>query len=362
MELTGSYQVPAPRDRVWAALNDPEILQLCIPGCQSVEKLSDSEFAITTALKVGPVKARFRGSLFLTDVKPAESCMIVGEGNGGVAGFAKGGAAVSLTEQDGVTELAYAVRAQIGGKLAQVGNRLLDATARKMAREFFDEFVEVVCDGAGDLESLNSEEPIEPIELAPEPETEPTYTEEPPPAWSPAASVVAPKPEPPKPEPMPEPVEVMLAPVPTFEAPPPPLPSWTPSSWPPPSGPPMMAAPPPPPPPPSPPSSPPSQTQNRPAAPRWEERGPPPQAPRPLRPLRPGVGNMPRPAPQPRPLVPVGGPQGQRGGQRGGQQSGHTSGRGPVSVDQTPKESGSVFVIGVTLGAVAAACLHIFVF
>ena len=138
MDLTGEYRIPAPREAVWAALNDPEILKQCIPGCESIEKLSDTAFTARVALAVGPVKAKFTGKVVLADLNPPESYTISGEGQGGVAGFGKGSAAVRLAE-DGpsATVLHYTAQAAVGGKLAQIGTRLVDATARKLAEEFF---------------------------------------------------------------------------------------------------------------------------------------------------------------------------------------------------------------------------------
>ncbi len=144
MDMTGEYRIPAPRDRVWAALNDPEMLKAAIPGCTSLEKVSDNEFAATVVAKVGPVKAKFAGHVTLTDLNPPESYTIVGEGKGGAAGFAKGGAEVQLIETDGETILKYTAKADVGGKLAQLGSRLIDATAKKMADEFFDNFCKEV--------------------------------------------------------------------------------------------------------------------------------------------------------------------------------------------------------------------------
>lgn len=145
MEMTGSIRVPAERERVWAALNDPEILQQCVPGCEMIERTGANEFKAAVRAKVGPVNARFTGTITLTDLNPPQSYTITGQGSGGAAGFAKGGAEVRL-EADGpsATKLDYAVKAQVGGKLMQIGSRLIDATARKYADEFFTKFNEVV--------------------------------------------------------------------------------------------------------------------------------------------------------------------------------------------------------------------------
>jgi len=141
MDMTGEYRIPAPREQVWAALNDPAILKASLPGCESLERLSDQEFAATVAAKVGPVRAKFNGQVTLSDLNPPESYKISGEGKGGAAGFAKGGADVRLiAESPEVTVLSYTAKADVGGKLAQLGSRLVDATAKKMADEFFENF------------------------------------------------------------------------------------------------------------------------------------------------------------------------------------------------------------------------------
>jgi hypothetical protein len=139
MQMNDSRRVAAPKDKVWAALNDAEILKRCIPGCQSLEMNSPTEMSATVVVRVGPVKATFAGKVNLSDLDPPNGYHIAGEGSGGVAGFAKGGATVKL-EADGpqATNLNYAVDAQIGGKLAQLGGRLIDATAKKLAGEFFE--------------------------------------------------------------------------------------------------------------------------------------------------------------------------------------------------------------------------------
>jgi carbon monoxide dehydrogenase subunit G len=143
MDLTGEYRIPAPREAVWQALNDPEVLRACIPGAESLEKLSDTEFQAAVKAKVGPVSARFQGKVTLSDLEPPSRYTISGEGTGGAAGFAKGGADVALAEAgDGGTVLSYRANVQVGGKLAQVGSRLVAGTARKMADEFFGRFAE----------------------------------------------------------------------------------------------------------------------------------------------------------------------------------------------------------------------------
>jgi len=144
MTMNGQVQLPADREAVWAKLNNPEVLKVCIPGCESLEKLSDVEFQAVAVTKVGPVKARFRGKVKLTDLDPPKSYRISGEGDGGVAGFAKGGANVALEANDGGTLLVYHVEAQIGGKLAQLGQRLVNGVAKKLADQFFEKFAGAV--------------------------------------------------------------------------------------------------------------------------------------------------------------------------------------------------------------------------
>jgi hypothetical protein len=141
MELTGEYRIPAPREKVWQALNDPTVLQKCIPGCESVEKLSDTEFTAKVVLKIGPMTAKFAGKGTLSDLDPPNGYTITGEGQGGVAGFGKGSAKVRL-EADGpdVTKMRYTAETQVGGKMAQLGARLIDSTSKKLADQFFDRF------------------------------------------------------------------------------------------------------------------------------------------------------------------------------------------------------------------------------
>jgi carbon monoxide dehydrogenase subunit G len=145
MDMTGEYRIAAPRQRVWEGLNDPEVLKACIPGCESLEKTSDTEFTAKVKAKVGPVSASFAGKVQLSDIDPPNGYRISGEGTGGAAGFAKGGATVALAE-DGpdVTVLTYAAEAQVGGKLAQIGSRLIQGTAKKMADDFFSRFAAAV--------------------------------------------------------------------------------------------------------------------------------------------------------------------------------------------------------------------------
>lgn len=140
MDLTGEERIAASRDTVWKALNDPGILKACIPGCESLERISDTELETTVGVKIGPVKARFNGKVELSNLNPPLSYTISGEGKGGVAGFAKGGADVTLTEAGGETVLAYVVKADVGGKIAQVGSRLIASTSKKLATQFFENF------------------------------------------------------------------------------------------------------------------------------------------------------------------------------------------------------------------------------
>ncbi len=144
MDMTGEYRIPATREKVWEALNDPEVLKQCIAGCQELDKSSDTEFSAKVKTKVGPVSATFTGKVELTDIDPPNGYNIQGEGTGGVAGFAKGGASVKLTEDGDATVLNYEANATVGGKLAQIGSRLIDATAKKMADDFFSKFAEAV--------------------------------------------------------------------------------------------------------------------------------------------------------------------------------------------------------------------------
>ncbi len=144
MEIKGEYRIAAPRDKVFAALNDQEILKACIPGCESLDKLSDTEMTAKVRLRIGPVSAAFGGKVTLSDIDPPNGYKISGEGQGGVAGFAKGGAVVRLTDDGGVTVLNYDVDAQVGGKIAQVGARLITGTAKKLADQFFGKFAEMV--------------------------------------------------------------------------------------------------------------------------------------------------------------------------------------------------------------------------
>ncbi len=144
MTMSGEYLLAAPREEVWKKLNDPAVLKACIPGCEDLDMVSDTEFVVVAKNKIGPVSARFKGRVTLSDLDPPNGYRISGEGEGGVAGFAKGGATVALAEKDGGTLLTYNVEAQIGGKLAQLGQRLINGSAKKLADEFFVKFADVV--------------------------------------------------------------------------------------------------------------------------------------------------------------------------------------------------------------------------
>jgi carbon monoxide dehydrogenase subunit G len=149
MKMSGEEIIAAPRQVVWDALNDPEVLKQCITGCEEIKKKSDTEMEAKVTAKVGPVKASFVGAMKLSKLNPPRSYVISGEGKGGMAGFAKGGATVQLSDTaDGQTKLSYDVDAQVGGKLAQIGSRLIDSTAKKMAADFFKKFNKVVSDRA----------------------------------------------------------------------------------------------------------------------------------------------------------------------------------------------------------------------
>jgi hypothetical protein len=155
MEMTGERRIAAPRQRVWEALNDPAVLQAAIPGCESVERTGEDSFQAKVSVKLGPMSAKFGGKVQLTNINPPVSYTIGGEGQGGAMGFAKGGADVSL-EEDGLhaTVLRYNVKAQVGGKMAQLGARLIDSTAKSMADQFFDRFAAQLA-------------PVAPVEAAP---------------------------------------------------------------------------------------------------------------------------------------------------------------------------------------------------
>lgn len=150
MDMSGERRISAPREKIWAALNDPAVLKASIPGCDSLEKLSDTELKATASIKIGPIAAKFAGKVQLLDLDPPNGYRIDGEGQGGVAGFAKGGASVRLIADGRDTILSYDVKANVGGKIAQLGARLIDATAKQMADAFFDRFAAQVASAEPD--------------------------------------------------------------------------------------------------------------------------------------------------------------------------------------------------------------------
>jgi len=156
MELTGERILPLPRERVWAALNDPEILKVSVPGCESLERVDDTHYKVVMAAAVGPVKARFNGKLTLTDLRAPQSYSLSFEGSGGAAGFGKGTAQVELSDEGSGTRLVYRANAQVGGRLAQVGSRLIDGVAKKMAEEFFGRFTDALAPQAPADASVSS--------------------------------------------------------------------------------------------------------------------------------------------------------------------------------------------------------------
>ena len=198
MDMTGEYRLNASREAVYDALNDPEILKQCIPGCQEIEKTSDTEMTAKVVAKVGPVKAKFAGAVTLSDLNRPESYTISGEGKGGAAGFAKGGAKVRL-EPDGTgTLMHYEVHADIGGKLAQLGSRLIDGTAKKMAKDFFETFASLVDGQSAAAEEAASPAPAALEEAPPAPTAAPAATSEPekaPESVKAPAPTAAPQPE-----------------------------------------------------------------------------------------------------------------------------------------------------------------------
>ncbi len=140
MDFNGRYVIPAPVEAVWEAINDPEILKACIPGCEQLDKTSPTDFAAVVTLKIGPLKAAFKGKVTLSDLEPPLRCKLTGEGQGGVAGFAKGQADVELAPEGSGTVLSYTAQASVGGKLAQIGQRLIDGAAKQIADDFFGRF------------------------------------------------------------------------------------------------------------------------------------------------------------------------------------------------------------------------------
>ena len=191
MKMNGEFRVPTDRETVWRALNDPEVLKECLPGCREIEKTSETEMTATLALKVGPVKATFAGGVTLSDLDPPNSYTLSGQGQGGAAGFASGEARVRLEEDGDGTVVHYDVDAKVGGKLAQIGSRLIDSTAKKLAKQFFDSLAEKL-GGGEEAEEAQAAAPD-----APEPEPAAPAQPEPPadpapaPADAPAESAPA---------------------------------------------------------------------------------------------------------------------------------------------------------------------------
>ena len=142
MDISGEFSIPANREQVWAALNDPEVLARCIPGCDSVERTGENSFDAKMSAKIGPVKARFNSSIELSNINPPVSYTLSGEGKGGPAGFGKGSAQVELQEQEDGTLLRYTAELQVGGKLAQIGSRLVGGATKKIAKDFFSKFAD----------------------------------------------------------------------------------------------------------------------------------------------------------------------------------------------------------------------------
>ena len=187
MKMAGEFRVARAREAVWEALNDPAVLKECLPGCQEIERTSETGMTATLTVKVGPVKATFAGAVTLSDLDPPNGYTLSGQGQGGAAGFASGEARVALVEDGGETVVRYDVDAKVGGKLAQIGSRLIDSTAKKLAGQFFDNLAETL--GA-------AEEPAAEAAPAPAPEEAPMPTAEPRKGlatalWVSAAAVVA---------------------------------------------------------------------------------------------------------------------------------------------------------------------------
>jgi carbon monoxide dehydrogenase subunit G len=173
MEMTGEQLIPAPQKDTWDALNDPQVLKACVPGCESIEPIGENQYQVLMVARVGPVSAKFKGKLTLSDIKAPDSYSIAFEGQGGPAGFAKGGAHVRLSSEAKNTRLSYDVKASVGGKLAQIGSRLVDAAARKVADDFFRNFNEKVgalhaAPGAGHAGAEQEEHHAEPVPRDPD--------------------------------------------------------------------------------------------------------------------------------------------------------------------------------------------------
>jgi uncharacterized protein len=175
MEMKGEQLIAASQDATWKALNDPQVLKECVPGCESIEAIGADEYQVLMVARVGPVSAKFKGKLTLSDIKPPDSYSIAFEGQGGAAGFAKGGASVRLAEESGMTRLSYDVKANVGGKLAQIGSRLVDSAARKVADDFFRNFNEKLTaaqaahrDSSGDPHPSHDAHAPQPVERDPD--------------------------------------------------------------------------------------------------------------------------------------------------------------------------------------------------
>ena len=156
MQMSGTRTIAADQATVWAAILDPEVLKACIPGCQEISGSADEGFEATVVQKVGPVKATFKGAVEVSDRVEPESLTISGEGKGGAAGFAKGGANVTMTAVEGGTELSYEVEAKVGDKLAQLGSRIIDGFAKKMADQFFEKF-QITVEGPEEAEQTGED-------------------------------------------------------------------------------------------------------------------------------------------------------------------------------------------------------------
>ena len=192
MKMNGEFRVPTDRETVWRALNDPEVLKECLPGCQEIEKTSDTEMTATLIIKVGPVKATFKGGVTLSDLDPPNGYTLSGQGQGGTAGFASGEAKVKLVEEGGETVVQYDVDAKVGGKLAQIGSRLIDSTAKKLSKQFFDKLAEKLGGGEDaetDAEPAQESVAATPAEPAPTPEPAPASPDPAPASPEPAASL-----------------------------------------------------------------------------------------------------------------------------------------------------------------------------
>jgi hypothetical protein len=199
MKMTGEQRIAASRQQVWDALNDPEILKRCIPGCQSLEKESAERMKATVAIKVGPIGARFTGAVTLSDLDPPNGYLITGEGQGGAAGFAKGGAKVRLADDAGGTLLNYEVDAQVGGRLAQLGGAVIDATAKQLAGAFFKKFGEAVAAPASQAAAAPAAAAA-PVAPAGPPAASPSPLADVPPTVAPAPQHLATPVAPPRPQ------------------------------------------------------------------------------------------------------------------------------------------------------------------